>query len=128
MDIKQAKYELRHRVWQLLERERAVPTGSYGKIPGFYGAERTATRLAELPAWRQAQTIKANPDYAQLPVRVRALHDGKLLYMAVPKMAGTEPFYLLDPENLELPFRPSCREKGSRKKRQPNQHNRYATH
>lgn len=103
VDVNQAKDEVRHRVWQLLEREQAVPPGSYGKIPTFHGAERTATQLAELPAWQRAQTVKANPDYAQLQIRVRALQDKKILYMAVPKIAGTEPFYLLDPETLELP-------------------------
>jgi 5-formyltetrahydrofolate cyclo-ligase len=47
--------------------------------------------------------VKANRDWAQLPVRVRALEDGKLLYMAVPKMATAEPFYLLDPRTLTVP-------------------------
>jgi 5-formyltetrahydrofolate cyclo-ligase len=115
MDINQAKHEVRHRVWQLLEREHAVPPGSYGKIPGFHGAERTAIQLAELPAWRQARIVKANPDHAQLHVRVRALHDGKLLYMAVPKMAGTQPFYLLDPEHLEVPAAQAAEKTGAAK-------------
>ncbi|MGH3796109.1 MAG: 5-formyltetrahydrofolate cyclo-ligase [Pseudonocardiaceae bacterium] len=103
MDVNQAKQDIRQRMWQLLEREQAVPPGSYGKIPGFYGAEQTAVGLAGLPAWQQARTVKANPDYAQLHVRVRALNDGKLLYMAVPKIADAQPFYLLDPEHLDLP-------------------------
>ncbi|MFV2194766.1 5-formyltetrahydrofolate cyclo-ligase [Nocardiopsis sp. LOL_012] len=101
-DIDQAKEVVRDRVWRLLEREGAVPEGSYGKIPGFYGNEATAERLAELEVWKNAGTIKANPDWAQLPIRIRALQDEKLLYMAVPRMASLKPFYLLDPESLSL--------------------------
>ena len=43
------------------------------------------------------------PDTAQLPVRARALADGKTVYMAVPKLAEPDPFYLLDPAALTLP-------------------------
>jgi 5-formyltetrahydrofolate cyclo-ligase len=68
------------------------------------GAERAAERLAELEAWQAARVIKSNPDKAQLPVRSRALHEGKLLYMAVPRLATPKPFYLLDPATLTTPF------------------------
>ncbi|MEU3458573.1 5-formyltetrahydrofolate cyclo-ligase [Streptomyces sp. NPDC006733] len=112
-NIDQAKEAVRDKVWRLLEREGAVPEGSYGKIPGFYGAEATADRLAELDAWKRARTIKANPDWAQLPVRIRALKDGKLLYMAVPRMASLQPFFLLDPETLELPVEQAAEKKGA---------------
>src|SRR5580698_285331 len=43
---------------------------------------------------------KADPDSAQLPVRQRALEDGKTVYMAVPRLAGPEPFFALDPDHL----------------------------
>ncbi len=43
-----------------------------------------------------AATLKANPDSPQWPVRQRALEDGKLLFMAVPRLAEPEPFFLLD--------------------------------
>jgi len=108
-----AKQALRDRVWRVLEREGAAPAGSYGKIPGFRGAEATAERLAELDVWKHAQTIKANPDWAQLPVRVRALQDGKLLYMAVPKMASPQPFFLLDPASLDLEPEQAAGKKGA---------------
>lgn len=112
-NIDQAKEAVRDQVWRLLEREGAVPDGSYGKIPGFYGAEATADRLAELDVWKRARTVKANPDWAQLPVRIRALEDGKLLYMAVPRMASLQPFFLLDPETLELPVEQAAEKKGA---------------
>ncbi|WP_405678169.1 hypothetical protein OG292_28010 [Streptomyces sp. NBC_01511] len=47
-------------------------------------------------------TVKANPDRAQLPIRVRALRDGKFLYMAVPRMAGLRPFFQLDPDGIDI--------------------------
>lgn len=103
MDIDRAKQAIRQRVWDALERERAAPTGVHGRIPAFFGAEAAADRLAELPAWQAARIIKAVPDKAQLPVRVRALTEGKLVYMAVPKLAEALPFYLLDPVTLTVP-------------------------
>ncbi|OOC54537.1 MULTISPECIES: 5-formyltetrahydrofolate cyclo-ligase [Nocardiopsis] len=112
-DIDQAKEAVRDRVWRLLEREGAVPEGSYGKIPGFYGNEATAERLAELDVWKRASTVKANPDWAQLPIRTRALQDGKLLYMAVPRMASLKPFYLLDPALLSLLPEEAAEKKGA---------------
>ncbi|ARP74288.1 5-formyltetrahydrofolate cyclo-ligase [Streptomyces pluripotens] len=114
MGIDEAKHAVRDQVWRLLEREGAAPEGSYGKIPGFYGAELTAARLAETPEWQAARTIKANPDWAQLPVRTRALRDGKLLYMAVPRMASEQPFFLLDPETLELPPEEAAEKSGAK--------------
>ncbi|NIL59417.1 5-formyltetrahydrofolate cyclo-ligase [Salinispora arenicola] len=103
MDTDQAKQAIRERVWALLEREQAVPPGVHGRIPAFYGAEAAADRLAELPVWNSVRVIKAVPDKAQLPVRARALIEGKLVYMAVPKLAEAQPFYLLDPTTLTVP-------------------------
>jgi len=88
-----------------MEREGvALPPGAHGRIPKFVGAELAAERLAELPQWKAARVVKSNPDWAQLPVRIRALEDGKLLYMAVPRLATLKPFYLLDPAQLRAPF------------------------
>jgi len=102
-DTDQIKQEIRERMWALLERAQAVAPGVRGRIPAFNGAEAAAQRLAELPVWQSAQVVKAVPDKAQLPVRARALADGKLVYMAVPKLAEALPFYLLDPATLTLP-------------------------
>jgi 5-formyltetrahydrofolate cyclo-ligase len=103
-EIDRAKQAAREHVWNLLEREGGAPPGVHGHIPDFAGAGQAAARLAELPVWRAATVIKSNPDKAQLPARVRALHEGKLLYMAVPKLATPKPFYLLDPAALTVPF------------------------
>lgn len=104
MDIDQAKQEAREDVWSKLDRAGVVlAPGAHGRIPNFVGADLAAERLAALPAWRNARVIKSNPDKAQLPVRLIALAEGKLLYMAVPKLADIKPFYLLDPADLAVP-------------------------
>jgi 5-formyltetrahydrofolate cyclo-ligase len=74
--------------------------GAAGRIPNFTGAEAAAERLRATPDWQAARTLKANPDSAQLPVRQRALEDGKIVYMAVPRLASAEPFFALDPDHL----------------------------
>jgi 5-formyltetrahydrofolate cyclo-ligase len=94
----EAKQAIRERIWALLETAGAAEGDPRGSIPAFVGADAAADRLAALPAWRSADVIKAVPDRAQLPVRVRALTEGKVVYMAVPNMADIRPFYLLDPQ------------------------------
>jgi len=103
-NIGQAKQAIRERVWAVLEREGAAPFGVRGRIPAFVTAERAAERLAELPVWQQARVVKAVPDKAQQPVRARALQAGKLLYMAVPKLAGQQPFVRIAPARLTVPI------------------------
>jgi 5-formyltetrahydrofolate cyclo-ligase len=99
----QAKQAFRERVWALLEQEGAAEPGVRGCIPAFAGAGEAAARLAALPAWHQAQVLKVVPDRAQLPVRILALEQGKVVYMASPRLAAPEPFYVLDPSTLSLP-------------------------
>ncbi|MBG6066414.1 5-formyltetrahydrofolate cyclo-ligase [Micromonospora ureilytica] len=112
-DIDRAKHAVRQHVWDLLERQGVVPPGVHGHIPDFVGKEGAATRLAELDVWKNARVIKCNPDRAQLAVRVRALQEGKLLYMAVPKLATPKPFYLLDPASLTAPIETAATSSGA---------------
>jgi 5-formyltetrahydrofolate cyclo-ligase len=101
-----AKAALREQVWAAMSAARVARfPGAAGRIPNFTGAEAAAQRLAGLPEWRRARALKANPDSAQLPVRQRALEDGKTVYMAVPRLAGPEPFFALDPGKLREPPR-----------------------
>jgi 5-formyltetrahydrofolate cyclo-ligase len=101
-----AKAALRQEVWSAMRAAKVARfPGAEGRIPNFAGAEAAAGRLSNLPAWQAARTLKANPDSAQLPVRRRALEDGKIVYMAVPRLAGDEPFFLLDPARLADPPR-----------------------
>jgi 5-formyltetrahydrofolate cyclo-ligase len=95
------KPELRRWVWDLLEGEGVVRfPGAQGRIPNFDGAEEAARRLAGLPIWRVARAIKCNPDSPQRPVRLQALQEGKVVYMAVPRLRDARPFIELDPARL----------------------------
>ncbi|SDU17801.1 5-formyltetrahydrofolate cyclo-ligase [Jiangella alkaliphila] len=96
-----AKNAVRDEVWRSLLAAGVVPLDSYGKIPAYDGADRAADRLATLQEWQRAETVKANPDRAQFDVRLRALRDGKRLYMAVPRMAAKQPFILLEPALID---------------------------
>jgi 5-formyltetrahydrofolate cyclo-ligase len=56
----------------------------FDRIPNFGGADVAPKRLSELDEWRRARVVKCNPDAPQIPVRLRALYDGKLLFSPVP--------------------------------------------
>jgi 5-formyltetrahydrofolate cyclo-ligase len=94
------KAAIRERVWTGLEQAGVVPTGVHGRIPDFSGSDRAAGHLVELAEWQRARTVKANPDRAQQSVRALALGSGKLLFMAVPRLAEAHPFLRLDPALL----------------------------
>jgi len=109
-----AKAALREEVWaSLAEPGVSRFPGPDGRIPNFVGAEAAAERLRGLDAWRAAATVKANPDSPQLPVRQRALEDGKTVFMAVPRLAGEEPFFRLDAASLPVPPRRAASIKGA---------------
>lgn len=95
------KDQLRSEIWSLLKQEKAVIRDPFGHIPNFSGAEEAAKNLAQLPIWREAKTIKCNPDSPQIPVRLQALKDDKRLYMAVPKLTNTRCFVELTAEILQ---------------------------
>jgi 5-formyltetrahydrofolate cyclo-ligase len=113
-DLLEAKAALRDEVWRAMSVNGVArfpaPTN---RIPNFVGAEAAAAQLGETMEWRRAATIKSNPDSPQLPVRVRALRDGKLLYMAVPRLAEADPFFVLDPAHLADPPRQAASIKGA---------------
>ncbi|HVQ95977.1 MAG TPA: 5-formyltetrahydrofolate cyclo-ligase [Mycobacteriales bacterium] len=105
-EVLAAKAALRAAVWAELAAAKVTRfPGADGRIPNFTGAEAAADRLRDTEPWRRARTLKANPDSPQWPVRQRALADGKLLFMAVPRLAEPEPFFLLDPDHLADPPR-----------------------
>jgi 5-formyltetrahydrofolate cyclo-ligase len=96
-----AKQEIRERVWRSLEIHGAARfPGAKGRIPNFPGAEAAALRVSTLPEWKRARVVKANPDAPQVALRRMALREGKLVYMAVPRLRGERPFVALDPARL----------------------------
>ncbi|MEG4013375.1 MULTISPECIES: 5-formyltetrahydrofolate cyclo-ligase [unclassified Microcoleus] len=97
----QDKDQLRTEIWSFLKQQSASIGDCFGHIPNFVGADMAAEKLANLPIWQQAKTIKCNPDAAQIPVRMRALQDGKLLYMAVPRLTDDRCFVELTAADLQ---------------------------
>ena len=59
-----------------------------------------AKRLSELDEWKRARVVKCNPDPPQIPVRLRALYDGKLLFAPVPYLTKGFPYLRIDPDKL----------------------------
>ncbi|MBW0116953.1 5-formyltetrahydrofolate cyclo-ligase [Pseudonocardia abyssalis] len=105
-DLLAAKAALREEVWTaLVDGGVSRFPGARNRISNFTGSEAAAQRLRGTDAWAAARTVKANPDSAQLPVRQRALEDGRTVYMAVPRLAEADPFFLLDPDHLADPPR-----------------------
>ena len=95
------KSSLRQRFWKALEQAGGARfPGTRGRIPNFVGAEAAAERLFASPEWKRARCIKCNPDSPQRAVRRAALAAGKVVYMAVPKLASAKPFIELDPTVL----------------------------
>ena len=95
------KADIRNLTWQLLVQQGVARfPGASGRIPNFAGADKAARILRELTVWRKAQVIKVNPDAPQLPVRRAALADGKILYMAVPRLKAEKCFVEIDPQRL----------------------------
>ena len=98
--VKARKAAIRQQVWQRLEAERLAtfPRPVHGRIPNFKGAELAAAHLAAQPEFRQARSLKVNPDAPQRAVRRLALQAGKLLLMPTPRLH--DGFLLLDPARL----------------------------
>jgi 5-formyltetrahydrofolate cyclo-ligase len=95
------KDTLRAEVWSALEAGRANVGEVWSHIPNYVGAEQAAERLAALPFWEPARVVKSNPDAAQIPVRLKALQAGKILYTPVPELSQDFPFLRLDPAELQ---------------------------
>lgn len=76
------------------------PRPVQGRIPNFVGAEEAAKMLTELDEWKDAKVVKSNPDSPQRPVRENALREGKIVYMAVPRLRESKCFIELDPRFL----------------------------
>lgn len=97
-----AKQRLRERIWTLLERRRVArfPFPVTGRIPNFQGAQQAADRAAALPEWQTARRLKCNPDAPQRGLRLRALREGKIVFMAVPRLTDERCFLCLDPARL----------------------------
>ena len=95
------KQEIRQKIWTLLQDQKVARfPGAKGRIPNFRGSESCASGFAQLDVWKKAHVIKANPDSPQRAIRHLALKEGKIVYMAVPRLRDEKCFIELDPAKL----------------------------
>jgi 5-formyltetrahydrofolate cyclo-ligase len=92
---------VRHRVWDALEAAGVAVGPAWSMIPNFVGADVAAWRLAQTAEWKRAKTVKTNPDQAQMPIRLRALYEGKLLFAPVPYLTREFPYLRIDPSKMQ---------------------------
>jgi len=100
LSVSTEKEKIRQRIWKVME-ERGVaafPKPIFGRIPNFDGAERAAERLVNLQEFKNAHTVKVNPDSPQIPVREEVLSQGKLLIMPSPRLERE--FLVVDPTTV----------------------------
>ena len=95
-----AKAAIRERVWSGLAEAQVNVGPVFDRIPNFVGADVAAKRLSELDEWRRARIVKCNPDPPQIPIRLHALYDGKLLFSPVPYLSKGFPYLRIDPDKL----------------------------
>lgn len=95
------KDDLRYSIWNALIEKNFAVDDPFGGISNFTGCEVAAYNLASLQIWRDAKVVKCNPDTPQIPVRFRALQDGKTLYMAVPRLSDERCFVELEKNDLK---------------------------
>jgi 5-formyltetrahydrofolate cyclo-ligase len=92
---------VRNDVWMALERDRVAVGPAWSMIPNFVGADQAAWFLAQTPEWQAARTVKTNPDAPQIPIRIRALYEGKVVFAPVPYLTQDFPYLRLDPDRLK---------------------------
>jgi 5-formyltetrahydrofolate cyclo-ligase len=96
------KSEIRETIWSRLQEKKVARfPGAEGRIPNFIGAEACARLIPEAPYWKNAKVLKVNPDSPQRAIRQRALEQGKIIYMAVPRLSSEKPFIEIDPKKLK---------------------------
>ncbi len=95
------KDRVRSQVWQTLETTGIAVGPAWSMIPNFVGADMAAWHLAQTPEWQRAKTVKTNPDAPQIPIRLRALYQGKTVYAPVPYLTRDFPYLRIDPAEMQ---------------------------
>jgi 5-formyltetrahydrofolate cyclo-ligase len=96
-----SKDEIRNAVWSEMQARKVTRfPGAHGRIPNFTGAEKCAGLVDQLKVWQKASVIKSNPDSPQRAIRHLALKQGKIIYMAVPRLREEKCFVELDPARI----------------------------
>jgi 5-formyltetrahydrofolate cyclo-ligase len=94
------KDAVRSDVWGALDQGGMAMGPTWSHIPNFIGADTAAWHLSRTEAWQKARTVKCNPDPPQIPVRLRALYEGKVLYAPVPYLTEGFPYLRIDPTKI----------------------------
>ncbi len=87
--------------------------GAYGRIPNFVGAEKAALIASELEIFKNADVVKFNPDSPQRKLREIALKQGKIVYMAVPRLTNERCFVRISPESVNGRWKEASTIKGA---------------
>ena len=96
------KTAIREVMWTaMVEAGAARSRNVHDRIPDFHGSQEAAKRLFDLAVWQGAGVVKSNPDQPQRPLRQQALQEGKIVYMAVPRLRSEQCFIELDPSVLK---------------------------
>src|SRR5262245_25066709 len=119
-DLVRSKEAIRKRIWSLLQEKKVARfPGAEGRIPNFIGAEACVRVMAQFRFWKKARILKVNPDSPQRAIRQKALEEGKIIYMAVPRLHDDKPFIELDPKKLKCSAYVASSIKGAAKYGQP---------
>ena len=111
-----SKDEIRKKVWSRLQEQKVARfPGAEGRIPNFIGAESCARVISQIQFWKKAKVLKVNPDSPQRAIRQKALEEGKVIYMAVPRLHSDKPFIELDPKRLKCSAHVASSIKGAAK-------------
>lgn len=96
-----AKDAIRDEIWGALERDGIAVGDASSSNPDFAGAEAAAALLAATPEWQAAKVIQTSADPSLVPVRLRALTEGKTVFVPVPDLSRQRPYLRLDPAGLK---------------------------
>lgn len=82
------KQSIRLKVWDTLEKKKLAqfPLPCKNRIPNFVGAGEAANKLATLDTFKNAVSVKVNPDKPQERVRYLTLQNKKNLYVPIPRL------------------------------------------
>ena len=91
---------IRNEVWRALEATGTAVGPAWSMIPNFVGADMAAWHLAQTPEWQRSKAVKTNPDAPQIPIRLRALYEGKVVFAPVPYLTREFPYLRIDPKKM----------------------------
>ena len=83
------KASIRQKVWECMEKNDLAnfPRPVYNRIPNFKGANTAGQKVCELDEFKNAKTVKVNPDKPQEEVRYHVLDQDKTLLVPTPRLS-----------------------------------------